>query len=87
MASTTLDKQRRKKLQAKVDRDYWYRSYWDDDIEVRNTGKCGYGVFAARQFQPGELVTEVTGQLIRQKDYEGSEFVMELDDKWYLEPA
>ncbi|MEM1228479.1 MAG: SET domain-containing protein-lysine N-methyltransferase [Planctomycetota bacterium] len=87
MASTPLDKQRRKKLQSKVDQYYWYRSYYDDDIEVRHAGKCGYGVFAARQFQPGELVTEITGQLIRQKDYEGSEYVMELDSKWYLEPA
>jgi len=82
-----LDKQRRKKLQAVVDKDYWYRSYSDDDIEVRHTGKCGYGVYAARQFLPGELVTEITGQLISKKDYEGSEFVMDLDEDWYLEPA
>lgn len=84
---TVLDKKRRKDLQAQVDQHYWYRSYYDDDVEVRHTGKCGYGVFAARQFHPGELVTEVTGQLLRQKDYEGSEFVMELDEKWYLEPT
>jgi len=84
---TTLDKQRRKKLQALVDRDFYYRSYYDDDVEVQSTGKCGHGVYAARQFLPGELVMEVTGQLIPKKAYEGSEYVMDLDEKWYLEPS
>ncbi|EMB14307.1 SET domain-containing protein [Rhodopirellula europaea] len=84
---TALDKQRRKKLQAVVDKDYSYRSYYDDDIEVKSTGRCGFGVYAARQFQPGELVFEVTGQLINKKHYEGSEYVMDLDEDWYLEPS
>jgi len=83
----TLDKKRRKKLQAAVDKDFTYRSYWDDDVEVRSSGKCGHGVFAARQFLPGELVMEVNGQLISKKNYVGSEYVMDLDKKWYLEPT
>lgn len=82
---SVLGKQRRKKLQTKVDKDYGYCAYHDDDVEVRR-GKCGSGVYAARQFLPGELVMEIEGQLIPQKDYHGSHFVMELDDKWYLEP-
>ena len=56
-----LDKRRRKKLQSKVDKHYGYREYFDDDVEVR-TSKHGKGVFAARQFLPGELVMEITGQ-------------------------
>lgn len=82
----TLDKRRRKKLQSKLDREYGYRNYHDEDVEVRE-GKCGAGVYASRQFLPGELVIEVAGQLLSQKSYEGSHFVMELDDRWYLEPA
>jgi len=81
-----LDKRRRKKLQKRLDEDYGYRQYHDDDVEIRQS-KCGSGVFAVRRFLPGELVMEVTGQLIRAKDYEGSDFVMELDGKWCLEPA
>jgi hypothetical protein len=81
-----LSHERRKKLQEKVDREYGYREYRDDDVEVRE-GKCGFGVYAVRQFFPGELVIEITGQLLSQKDYEGSTYVMELDEEWYLEPT
>lgn len=82
---SALGKQRRKKLQTKVDNDYGYRSYYDDDVEVQR-GKCGSGVYAVRQFLPGELVIEIVGQLLPRKGYDGSQFVMELDDQWYLEP-
>lgn len=83
---TPLGKRRRKKLQIKVDRDYGYRRYRDKDVEVKK-GKCGWGVHAARQFLPGELVMEIRGQLLPRKSYDGSHFVMELDEKWYLEPT
>jgi hypothetical protein len=82
---SALGKQRRKKLQTRVDNDYGYRAYHDDDVEVQR-GKCGEGVYAVRQFLPGELVIEIVGQLLPQKGYDGSQFVMELDDRWYLEP-
>jgi len=83
-----LSKKSRRKLQDKLEKDFGYRRYFDDDIEVKDRGgKVGCGVFAARQFMPGELVMEVTGQLWHRKDYEGSTYVMELDKKLYLEPA
>ncbi|MEM9644124.1 MAG: SET domain-containing protein-lysine N-methyltransferase [Planctomycetota bacterium] len=83
-----LTKKRRKFLQKKIEKDYGYRRYHDDDIEVIDRGgKLGCGILAARQFLPGELVMEVRGQLIPRKKYEGSTYVMELDNKWYLEPA
>ena len=44
-------------------------------------------MYASRQFLPGELIIEIGGQLLPQKSYQGSSFVMELDDRWYLEPA
>ena len=81
-----LAKRRRRKLQAVIDRDYEYQSYRDKDVEVRSGGPCGRGLYAVRQFLPGELVVEVGGQLHRKKDYPTSLYVMELDDKWYLEP-
>lgn len=82
---TVLTKRRRKKLQRKLDVDYGYRDYRDRDVEVRK-GACGYGVFASRQFLPGELIIEITGQLIRHETYDGSSFVMELDGDWCMEP-
>ena len=81
-----LNKTRRKKLQARLDRDFGYRTYQDKDVEVRNGGPCGFGMFAARQFLPGQLVVEVGGKLLKQKEYGASCYVMELDKKWYLEP-
>ncbi len=83
---TKLDKRRRKKLQARVDREYGYRAYCDDDVEVQQ-GKCGAGVHAVRQFLPGELIIEIRGQLLPKKTYDGSTFVMDLDEKWFLEPT
>ena len=82
-----LPKKRRKKLQAKLDSYYGYRQYSDDDVEVRDSKRRGSGVFAMRQFLPGELILEVRGQLLRKKRYAGSTYVMELDEKWYLEPS
>ena len=82
-----LSKKRRTKLQKKLEKLYGYRSYSDDDVEVHASGEAGLGVFAARQFLPGELVLEVDGQLLRQKDYNASSYVMELNTKWYLEPS
>lgn len=84
---TALAKGRRKKLQAKIDKKLGYKDYCDDDIEVRSAGPHGHGVFAARQFEPSELIMEVRGQLLRQSEYEGSLFVMEVDDEWFMEPA
>lgn len=84
MALTT---KRRKKLQAKLDKMHSYRTYHDDDVEVHNGGRCGYGLFAARQFLPGELVIEIGGQLLRSEDCSESQYLMELDDQWCLEPA
>lgn len=83
---SALGKRRRRKLQSRVDREYGYRAYGDDDVQVEQ-GKCGSGVHAVRQFLPGELVMEISGQLLPIKSYDGSSFVMELDDKWYLEPT
>ncbi|QDV61874.1 SET domain protein [Crateriforma conspicua] len=83
-----LTKKRREMLQKKIEDDFGYRRYHDRDIEVIDRGGSkGCGVFAARQFLPGELILEVRGQLLNQKDYEGSTYVMEFDDKWYLEPG
>ncbi|MEM9588031.1 MAG: SET domain-containing protein [Planctomycetota bacterium] len=83
----TIAKANRKKLQAMIDAEYGYRDYQDDHVEVRMSKKAGRGVFAMRQFEPGEFVMEITGQLLRQKDYEGSTYVMELDSTWYVEPG
>ena len=83
---SVLGKRRRKKLQSKLDREYGYREYHDEDVQVRE-GKCGNGVYASRQFLPGELVMEIRGQLLSRKSYDGSHFVMELDDKWCMEPT
>lgn len=80
-----LGKRRRKKLQKKIDVEYGYRAYYDKDVEVSDS-ECGKGVFAVRQFLPGELVMEITGQLVRRKSYVGSDFVMELTKKWSMEP-
>jgi len=83
-----LSKKRRKKLQTSVERDYGYRRYRDRDVYVYDHGgKLGCGVFANRQFLPGELVMEITGQLIAARDYDGSTYAMNLDEKWYLEPT
>jgi SET domain-containing protein len=83
-----LNKKRRKKLQAVVDKDYPYRCYEDRDVYVHDHGgKLGWGVFASRQFYPGELVFEITGQLISASEYDGSTYAMHLDDQWYLEPS
>ncbi|GAA5508985.1 SET domain-containing protein [Novipirellula caenicola] len=79
-------KKRREKLQKKVDELHGYRCYHDDDVEVRK-GKYGLGVYAVRQFLPGELVFEVTGQLLSHENYHGSNYVMELNENWYLEPT
>ena len=81
-----LSKRRRKKLQAKIDAQYGYQIYRDRDVEIQHGGPCGRGLFAVRQFLPGELVVEVGGQLLRTKDYASSLYVMELNKKWYLEP-
>ena len=83
---TLLDKRRRKKLQAKIDREYDYRTYCDRDVYVEESGPSGRGLFANRQFFPGELVIEVKGKLLLQKEYGASRYVMELSRKWYLEP-
>tara|TARA_R110002167_G_scaffold39824_1_gene122731 strand:+ start:637 stop:1152 length:516 start_codon:yes stop_codon:yes gene_type:complete len=79
-------KKRREKLQKKVDKTHGLRNYHDDDVEVRK-GKYGLGVYAARQFLPGEFVFEVTGQLLPHENYNGSDYVMELNEQWYLEPT
>ena len=83
-----LSRKRRKKLQRSVDQDYGYRTYEDRDVYVfDHGGKLGCGVFATRQFYPGELVIEIRGQLIRVKDYDGSTYAMHLDENWLLEPT
>ncbi|TWU35169.1 SET domain-containing protein [Novipirellula artificiosorum] len=84
---TPLDKKRRKKLQAILDKNHGYRDYHDNDVAVGKIGKYGSGVFAQRQFLPGELVIEVHGQLLSQKNYDGSSYVMEVNKDWFLEPA
>ncbi|MEO1618419.1 MAG: SET domain-containing protein-lysine N-methyltransferase [Planctomycetota bacterium] len=83
-----LSTKRRKKLQASVERYYGYRQYQDRDVYVHDHGgKLGRGVIANRQFLPGELVIEITGQIIAAKDYDGSSYAMHLEDDWYLEPT
>lgn len=83
-----LSKKRRKKLQQSVEAYYGYRRYEDRDVYVYDHGgKLGCGVFASRQFFPGELVFEITGQMIRADKYDGSVYAMHLDDEWYLEPT
>ena len=75
---TQMEKSRRKELQAIIDRDYDYRTYSDDDVVVAEVGKHGRGLFANRQFFPGELVIEISGQVLRQDEYGASTYVMEL---------
>ncbi|MEM9366876.1 MAG: SET domain-containing protein-lysine N-methyltransferase [Planctomycetota bacterium] len=70
-----------------MDDHFSYRRYEDDDVEVKEAGKCGFGAFAVRRFLPGELVIEVTGQLLKKSEYDGSDYVMELSDELYLEPT
>ena len=83
-----LSKKRRKKLQMAVEQDYGYRRYQDRDVYVHDHGgKLGCGVFATRQFLPGELVIEITGQLIPASKYDGSTYAMHVDDDWFLEPT
>ncbi|TWT80055.1 SET domain protein [Planctomycetes bacterium CA13] len=82
-----LGKRRRKKLQNRVDEKLGYRSYHDGDVAVKSTGADSLGIYAVRQFTPGELVMEIRGQVLAKASYEGSTYVMELDDDWYLEPA
>ncbi len=83
-----LSKKRRRQLQTAIDHDYGYRRYLDRDVYVHDHGgKLGCGVFAARQFLPGELVFEITGQLIAASAYDGSTYAMNLDEDWYLEPT
>jgi SET domain-containing protein len=82
-----ITKRRRNKLQSLLDRHYQYRSYCDDDVQVRRSGPHGLGLFAVRQFMPGELIVEVTGKLFSRKSYEPSRYTMQLNKKWYLEPG
>jgi len=81
-----LSKKRRAKLQKKLNDTYGYQDHRDEDVEVREAGPHGRGLFAARQFTPGEIIVEINGQLHRQTEYAGSLFVMELDTEWLLEP-
>ncbi|MDA9840535.1 SET domain-containing protein-lysine N-methyltransferase [Rubripirellula sp.] len=85
-SDTVLDPKRRKKLQKRLDAEHGYRAYCDHDVEV-GTNQCGHGVYAVRQFLPGEIVLEVEGQFIRHKTYPGSNYLMELTKKWSLEPS
>ncbi|MCO8125277.1 SET domain-containing protein-lysine N-methyltransferase [Stieleria sp. TO1_6] len=83
-----LSKKRRRRLQSVVDQDYGYRQYEDRDVYVFDQGgKLGCGVFAARQFLPGELVFEIKGQLIPAAQYDGSTYAMAFEDNWFLEPT
>ena len=49
-------------------------------------GIHGSGVFARRQFVPNEIIGEVTGELMRNRDYE-SDYCMEVGEGLTLEPA
>ena len=81
-----LDPKRRKKLQKRLDTEHGYRAYCDHDVEVGKNA-CGHGVYAVRQFLPGEIVIEVEGQFIRTEGYPGSDYLMELTKEWSLEPC
>jgi len=81
-----LSPKRRKKLQKRLDTEHGYRAYCDHDVEV-GTNACGHGVYAVRQFLPGEIVIAVEGQFIKTKGYPGSDYLMELTKKWSLEPS
>ena len=80
-----LTPKQRRKLQKIADR-LGYREYVDEDVIVRECEPLGRGVFAARRFTPGELIIAVGGQLIASEAYDGSDYVMEFDDGWFLEP-
>lgn len=80
------EEKRRQELQKKIDQIPGFRNYQDDHVEVRE-GKQGFGVFAVRRFLPGELVFELTGQYLPKKHYFGSDYVMDLNKDWYLEPT
>ena len=77
---------RRGKLQRIVDRQFSYRDFADEEVEVRSAGSHGLGTFAVRAFTPGEIVLEVAGQSIAKSEYEGSEYAMDLDEDWFVEP-
>lgn len=81
-----MSKKLRTKLQKIVDRDYDYRNYADEDVYLAEAPGKQHGMFAVRQFVPGEVITVIEGQRVRVKDYAGSNYVMSLSDKWMLEP-
>ncbi len=54
--------------------------------EVRETEGKGRGVYALRRFKPGDLVMEITGQVIPNDDYPGSLYCMDLSPTMTLEP-
>jgi hypothetical protein len=78
--------QRRQELQDKIDQIPGFRNYYDDHVEVRKN-KYGHGVFASRRFLPGELIFEITGQYLAKKNYLVSDYVMDLNKNWFLEPT
>lgn len=64
-----------------------YRSYHDEDIEVKQVSQdVGLGVFAVRDFFPGQLIIEIRGQIHDAKSYEGSHYCMELSEEYTMEP-
>lgn len=54
-------------------------------VEIGPTD-LGLGVFAAEDFEAGELIAEIAGQLIDDRDY-GSEYCIDLGGDARLEPA
>lgn len=48
--------------------------------------RVGKGVFAGKWYRIGEIVGEITGEVIREEGY-GSEYCMDLEDGTCLEPA
>ena len=57
------------------------------ELEAVRTGpsRHGFGVFAIRECKAGEVVGELTGQVIQDPDYE-SDYCIEIDSEISLEP-
>jgi hypothetical protein len=55
-------------------------------VDVRPS-VVGQGVFATRAFEPGELVGMVTGELIDNEVFEGSDYAMDMGETHVLEPV
>lgn len=62
-----------------------WSEHGDDDVIVLPTKHKGYGLFAQREYKPGQFILRIGGQVV--PDAASSTYCMELNDpKYVLEP-